>query len=68
MASTYQRSLLKGVLWEFFSFLIASLAVYFFYGDIKASIKFSLILTLIKIPLFFIHERAWKRVSWGKVK
>ncbi len=68
MASTYQRSLLKGVLWEFISFLIASLAVYFFYGDIKTSVKFSLVLTLIKIPLFFIHERAWKKVSWGKVK
>lgn len=68
MASTYQRSLLKGVLWEFISFLIASVAVYFFYGDIKTSIRFSLILTLIKIPLFFIHERAWKKVSWGKIK
>lgn len=68
MGSTKQRSLLKGVLWEFTSFLIATIAVYFFYGDIKTSITFSLILTMIKIPLFFINERVWKKISWGKIK
>jgi adenylylsulfate kinase len=66
MASTYQRSLIKGVVWEFISFIIATFAIYLFYGDIGTSIKFSLVLTAIKIPLFFIHERIWKKVKWGK--
>jgi adenylylsulfate kinase len=66
MSSTNQRSFLKGVIWEIISFVITALIVYWFYGSIGTSIKFSLILTLIKIPFFFVHERLWKKVKWGK--
>lgn len=59
---------MKGVLWELISFFIASFAVYLIYGNIKTSILFSLVLTLIKVPLFFLHERMWKKVKWGKIK
>jgi adenylylsulfate kinase len=68
MASTYQRSLMKGVLWELISFITTSFAVYLIYGNIGTSLLFSFVLTLIKVPLFFIHERMWKRVKWGKIK
>ena len=66
MASIYQRSLVKGVVWESISFVIATLGIYLFYGNFNTSIKFSFILTAIKVPLFFIHERVWKIVKWGK--
>lgn len=67
MGSTPQRSFIKGMVWELVSFFIATIAVYLAYGDIGDSLKFSLVLTSIKIPLFFIHERAWKKVKWGKI-
>jgi adenylylsulfate kinase len=66
MGSTPQRSFFKGMVWELISFVIATLAIYFFYGNFGESIKFSLILTAVKVPLFFIHERMWKKVKWGK--
>lgn len=68
MGSTYRRSFIKGFCWEFIAFIITFIAVYFVFGDFKTSIKFSLILTLIKAFFFFIHERAWKKVKWGKIK
>ncbi len=68
MGSTFERSFFKGIVWEFISFLLVIAAVYFMYGDINASIKFSAILTLIKIPLFFFHERIWKMIKWGKIR
>ena len=68
MASTLLRSFIKGFIWEFISFLIIIAAVYIVYGDLSASIKFSFILTLIKIPLFFLNERIWKKIRWGKYK
>ena len=68
MASTYQRSLVKGIFWEIISFIITTIPVYIFYGDIITSLKFSIILSLIKIIFFFIHERAWKGVKWGKLE
>lgn len=66
MASTYERSFVKGLSWEFFSFIITTLAVYLVYGNIEFSVKFSLVLSSIKIILFFLHERIWKMCSWGK--
>lgn len=68
MPSTYQRSFIKGISWEFISFIITTAAVYLVYGDIIFSIKFSLSISIIKIFLFFIHERIWKKIKWGKIK
>lgn len=68
MGSTETRSLVKGISWEGFSFIITTLAVYVFYGNFTISVMFSLVLTLIKIILFFAHERAWKQIKWGKIK
>lgn len=66
MASTFLRSFIKGVSWEFISFIITVGAVYYIYGDFVLSIKFSLVLSLIKIFFFFAHERLWKKIVWGK--
>lgn len=67
MGSTFERSFVKGIVWEFISFLIVILAIYLLYGNLASSIKISFILTIVKIPFFFIHERIWKKIRWGKV-
>lgn len=66
MASTYKRSLVKGITWEGFSFIITLLAVYSIYGDFHFALKFNIVLTLVKVVFFFAHERVWKEIKWGK--
>ena len=66
MASTYERSFVKGMVWELISFVITLIAVYLVYGDIYLSLKFTFWLTIVKMFLFFFHERLWKKVIWGK--
>ncbi|NMB66862.1 DUF2061 domain-containing protein [Candidatus Woesearchaeota archaeon] len=68
MGSTPERSFVKGLSWETISFIITTLIIYLVYGDISKSLKFSIFLTIIKIPLYFLHERSWKKIRWGKVK
>jgi len=68
MGSTFERSFVKGAVWEFISFIIVIIAVYLVYGNIQTSVIFSFVLTIVKIPLFFIHERIWKSFKWGKIK
>jgi uncharacterized membrane protein len=48
--------------------IITTIAVFIVYGDIFKSIIFALILTGIKIILFYPHERIWKKIKWGKIK
>jgi len=66
MGSKPQRSFIKGLSWEIISFIITTLAVFIVYTDIWGSIKFSLVLTGIKIIFFYPHERIWKKIKWGK--
>jgi adenylylsulfate kinase len=66
MSSTPMRSFIKGVCWETITFIITLIAVYLIYGDFLSSLTFALVLTFIKIFLFFAHERMWKRIRWGK--
>ena len=68
MGSTFERSFFKGMVWEAVSFIIVIIAVYLVYGNLTMSIVFSIVLTIIKIPLFFIHERIWKKIKLGKIK
>ena len=68
MGSTYERSFVKGVVWESISFIITFIVVYLIYGNFKTSILFSIGLTSMKSVLFFIHERLWKKIKWGKIK
>jgi len=68
MGSTYERSFAKGLIWEFISFLLVIVAVYLVYGNLNTSIQFSAIFTLVKIPIFFLHERIWKMIKWGKIR
>jgi uncharacterized membrane protein len=68
MGSTETRSLVKGIVWEGFSFIITTLAVWVLFGDFSMSVKFSLLLTCIKVVFFFFHERLWKHIRWGKIK
>lgn len=68
MASTPIRSFIKGISWETITFFITLFAIYWIYGNgnFIGSLKFSLILTIFKIFLFFGHERIWKKIRWGK--
>ena len=67
MGSTQERSFVKGIFWEIISFFLTLLVVFLLYGNIIISLKITLILTAIKIPLYFIHERIWKKIKWGKI-
>jgi adenylylsulfate kinase len=68
MGSTPERSFVKGICWEAISFLLTLLIVYLIYKNIIISLKITIILTIIKIPIYFIHERVWKKIKWGKIK
>jgi adenylylsulfate kinase len=68
MGSTPERSFIKGICWEIISFLLTLLVVFLLYGNILVSLKITVILTAIKIPIYFIHERIWKKIKWGKIK
>jgi uncharacterized membrane protein len=67
ITSTSKRSFIKATSWEIIAFIITLIAVFLVYGDLEMSLRFTLALTIIKILFLYVHERIWKKTTWGKV-
>jgi adenylylsulfate kinase len=60
------RSLMKGVSWRFFATTTTILIVYFFFGRLDMAIAAGVLETVAKILLYWVHERVWQKLRWGK--
>jgi len=63
---TNTRSFVKGITWRVIATTTTICIVYFFFDRLDLAIAAGAIETLLKIGLFWIHERAWFKVRWGK--
>lgn len=58
MPSTLARSFVKGVIWE----LSGPAILWCFTHEVKVVIGY----TSVRIILYFVYERFWKKIRWGK--
>ena len=63
-----KRSLMKTLTWRIIAFLVTILAVYIYSKDIKESLVIGISANLVKIFLYYAHERIWNRVKFGRIK
>jgi len=63
---TNKRSIVKGITWRVIATTTTILIVYFFFDRLDLAIAAGAIETLLKVGLFWMHERAWFKVRWGK--
>jgi len=60
------RSIIKAVSWRVFATLTTIAVVYLFTGELVLSIGVGFVEALSKLVLYYIHERLWDKVKWGK--
>jgi adenylylsulfate kinase len=60
------RSLAKAVSYRILGSLSTGAMVYLFTGDLKVSVGAGLLDSIIKIILYFLHERLWNHISFGR--
>ena len=63
---TNQRSIAKGISWRVVATTTTIIIVYVFFGRLDLAIAAGLIETVLKVGLYWAHERAWFKVQWGK--
>jgi len=63
---TNKRSIVKGVSWRIVATTTTIIIVYFFFGRLDLAIVAGLIETILKIALYWAHERVWFKIKWGK--
>jgi len=61
-----KRSLAKTVTYRLISSGIGFLVVWVLSGNVKASAMFSVAELIYKPLQYYIHERVWQRIKWGK--
>ncbi len=61
-----RRSVLKTVSWRFWATLTTAILVYIFTGKIELAAAIGGIEIVVKMILYFVHERAWNNVNYGK--
>lgn len=63
---TRARSIVKALSWRVFGTLITTGVVYVMTGSIGNAFQIGVLDTLVKLGLYFAHERAWERINYGR--
>jgi len=61
-----KRSLLKTISWRVIGTLDTILISYLITGTITMALSIGSIELITKMGLYFVHERAWNKIKWGK--
>lgn len=62
------RTIAKGFSWRFFATTTTVIIVYIFFGRLDLAIAAGLIETVSKVALYYVHEKLWQKVRWGRKK
>ncbi len=62
------RSILKAFSWRITATAITILASWIIIGDITPALSIGFIEFFSKLLIYYLHERAWARVSIGRVR
>lgn len=65
---TNKRSIVKGISWRIVATTTTILIVYFFFGRLDLAVAAGIIETVLKIALYWAHERVWQKIRWGRKK
>ncbi len=68
MVETHSRTVMKTVSWRIVATLTTGIIVYLFTGEILLSLGVIGVEVIAKILFYYLHERVWNMVQWGKKK
>ena len=68
MAEKHYRSVVKAISWRATGTLDTILISFLITGQAKAAISIGFVELFTKIFLYYVHERIWNRLSFGRVK
>jgi len=68
MAEKAYRSVAKTVSWRAVGTLDTIIISYFITGNLAMAASIGSIELFTKMALYYFHERAWNKISFGKIK
>jgi len=67
LGESRSRSLIKALTWRLEAILVTVVGFGIATGDWTLSAEVGIAVNLIKMALYYLHERLWDRLSWGRI-
>jgi uncharacterized membrane protein len=61
-----KRSLAKSVTWRLVAIVVTFIVGYIMTGSLELAASLSVVSNVINFILYYLHERVWLTVRWGK--
>ena len=65
---SHTRSIIKALSWRFIATVVTFLVAWFLTGTVNVALKIGFLDTSIKLAAYYLHERAWIQLSFGRLK
>ena len=63
-ADSHKKSIAKAISWRVLASMLIFASVYYFTGETVVSLNVTIIDIILKIMLYYFHERAWMRFNF----
>lgn len=68
MAEKHYRSVIKAISWRTVGTIDTIIVSYFITGNLVMAVSIGSIEVITKMFLYYLHERAWDRTNFGRIK
>ncbi len=68
LKDSHFRSLVKALSWRILGTVITATVALIITGEVRLAAEIGLIDALVKLGIYYLHERIWNRVPYGQVK
>ena len=65
---THVRTIMKALSWRFVGTLITFTVAWIVTGELAFAAEIGIADTLVKLGVYYLHERTWMRVAFGTLK
>ncbi len=62
----HSRTIVKTIVWRMIATLVTIIVIYVFKRDVGDSVVIGVSANAIKMVLYYLHERIWNRISFGR--
>ena len=62
-----QRSIAKAISWRICATLTTIFLIFVFTRELTLALEIGVVEVMLKIIIYYFHERIWNRIEWGEV-
>ncbi len=66
MVESRKRSLAKAITWRIIAITLLTAVTWLITSDVQVTTSVVIVASTIHVIAYYIHERVWERVKWGR--